>query len=87
MGTNHLAEDGDWWWNIVNILMKNHQVFSNAKKFFTSYATVSFSRDLVCVTEWQVGRLIGSFFLVVVKIEHARFEIKSSGMLQYGNSK
>jgi hypothetical protein len=21
--TNHLAEDGDQWWNIVNILMKN----------------------------------------------------------------
>ena len=45
-----------------------------------------------CVTEWQVVRLIGSFFLVGVKIEHARFDIdlavfKSSGVLQYGNSK
>jgi hypothetical protein len=48
--------------------------FLNAKKFFTCWATVSFSRDLVCVTEWQVDRLIGSFFLVVVKSEHARFK-------------
>jgi hypothetical protein len=63
-----------------------------ANKFFTCWATVSFSRDLVCVTEWQVDRLIGSFFLVVVKIENARSEIdlevfKSSGMSQYANSK
>lgn len=36
--------------------------FLNAKKFFTSYVTVSFSRDLVCVTKWEVDRLIGSFF-------------------------
>lgn len=44
------------------------------------------------MTEWQMDRLIGSFFLVVIKTEHARFAIdlavfKSSGMLQYGNSK
>jgi len=27
VGTNHLTEDGDQWWNIVNILTKNLQVF------------------------------------------------------------
>jgi len=27
VGKNHLTEDGDQWWNIVNILMKNLQVF------------------------------------------------------------
>jgi hypothetical protein len=63
VGKNHLTEDGDRWWNIVNIWMEKLKVFLNTKKFFTCWATVSFSRDLVCVTEWQVDRLIGSFFL------------------------
>jgi hypothetical protein len=27
VGKNHLTEDGDQWWNIVNILMKNLQIF------------------------------------------------------------
>lgn len=27
VGENHLAEDGDQWWNIVNMLMKKLQVF------------------------------------------------------------
>ena len=95
VGKNHLAEYGDQWWNIVNILMKNLRVFFfffKCKEILYMLGNCSFSRDLVCVTEWQVDRLIGSFFLVVVNIEHARFEIdlavfKSSGMLQYGNSK
>lgn len=92
MGNNRLTENGDQGWNIANILMKNLQDFLNAKKFFTCWATLTSSRELVCVTKWQVDKLIVSVFLVVVTIEHARFEIdlavfKSSGMLQYGNSK
>jgi len=42
VGKNHLAQYGDQWWNIVNILMKNLRVFFlNAKKFFTCWATVA----------------------------------------------
>jgi hypothetical protein len=46
VGKNHLAEDRDQWWNIVNILMKNLQVLLNTRKFLTCWATVSFSRNV-----------------------------------------
>ena len=32
VGENHLTEDGDQWWNIVNILMKKLKVFFKCKE-------------------------------------------------------